>query len=122
MHGNHAHDNAGGVLVFDLPQAPKRNGGHVRVFDNVCRDDNHENFAPPGNIVATVPSGTGVMVSIASRSRSRSSAVTFPTSAGRGSRPSRPGVVVSTGLGVDWGRAANPGALPSISNPRKPRG
>jgi len=27
------------------------------------------------------------------------------------------GVVVSTGLGVDWGRAAKPGRLPSISNP-----
>ncbi|MGI9433132.1 MAG: HlyD family secretion protein, partial [Myxococcota bacterium] len=27
------------------------------------------------------------------------------------------GVVVSTGLGVDWGKAANPGELPQISNP-----
>jgi multidrug resistance efflux pump len=27
------------------------------------------------------------------------------------------GVVVSTGFGVDWGRAADAGALPSISNP-----
>ena len=27
------------------------------------------------------------------------------------------GVVVSTGLGVDWGKAANPGELPQVSNP-----
>ena len=34
----------------------------LRVFNNDCRDNNRTNFAPEGNIVATVPAGTGCMV------------------------------------------------------------
>ena len=38
-------------------------GGHaIRVFDNRVSDNDTPNFAPRGNIVATVPTGTGVMV------------------------------------------------------------
>src|SRR5207244_9726493 len=34
----------------------------VRVFKNVSEGNNHPNFAPKGNIVATVPPGTGMMI------------------------------------------------------------
>src|SRR3546814_13333972 len=38
-------------------------GGHnVRVFENVVNDNSTPNFAPKGNIVASVPTGTGVLV------------------------------------------------------------
>ena len=33
-----------------------------RVFNNKVVANNHDNFAPKGNIVASVPPGTGVMI------------------------------------------------------------
>ncbi len=59
---NLATDNAGGILVFALPDLPKKDGRHCRVFRNRVLANNHENFAPKGNTVATVPPGTGVMI------------------------------------------------------------
>jgi len=54
--------NTGGILVFDLPGLPKVGGGSVLVARNAIIDNNTDNFAPEGNIVASVPAGTGVMV------------------------------------------------------------
>ena len=54
--------NTGGILVFDLPGLPKVGGGQVLVARNAVIDNNTDNFAPVGNIVASVPAGTGVMV------------------------------------------------------------
>ena len=62
VYNNKAYENAGGILVFDLPNLMKKNGGFVRVFDNEVYENNHKNFAPKGNIVAGVPSGTGIML------------------------------------------------------------
>ncbi|OSZ72475.1 hypothetical protein CAP39_03825 [Sphingomonas sp. IBVSS1] len=60
--GNTATNNAGGILVFDLPDLPQQGGRNVRLRGNQVIANNHPNFAAPGNIVAGVPSGTGVMV------------------------------------------------------------
>lgn len=54
--------NTGGILVFDLPGLPRVGGGDVLVARNAVIDNNTDNFAPEGNIVASVPAGTGVMV------------------------------------------------------------
>jgi parallel beta-helix repeat protein len=62
VYENVATDNAGGLLVFDLPGLEVKNGQHVRVFRNQVYANNHENFAPKGNMVAIVPPGTGAMV------------------------------------------------------------
>lgn len=59
---NKAYDNTGGILVFDLPDLPKKRGGHVKVHDNLVTRNNIPNFAPPGNIVGKVPPGTGIMI------------------------------------------------------------
>lgn len=59
---NHAYQNTGGILVFDLPDLKQKKGGYVRVFDNVIEKNNYSNFAPPGNIVGKVPAGTGFML------------------------------------------------------------
>ncbi len=59
---NEVYNNTGGILVFDLPDLIQKQGGYVRVFNNVIRDNNHNNFAPKGNIVGKVPPGTGVMI------------------------------------------------------------
>lgn len=55
-------ENTGGILVFDLPDLPKKKGGEVRVYNNKVLNNNYKNFAPKGNIVAQVPPGTGVMI------------------------------------------------------------
>jgi len=60
--GNVSTHNTGGILIFDLPNL-KQSGGHsIRVFNNRIVDNDTENFAPKGNIVATVPKGTGILV------------------------------------------------------------
>ncbi len=62
VHDNVATKNTGGILVFDLPDLPQMGGHSIRVFNNAVTNNNTPNFAPKGNIVASVPSGTGVMV------------------------------------------------------------
>ncbi|WP_374576211.1 parallel beta-helix domain-containing protein [Phenylobacterium sp.] len=59
---NVATHNAGGILVFDLPGLPQMGGHSTRVFNNKVVQNDTPNFAPKGNIVAGVPTGTGVMV------------------------------------------------------------
>jgi parallel beta-helix repeat protein len=62
VYGNTARKNAGGILVFDLPNLPQMGGHAIRVFENQVVENDTPNFAPKGNIVASVPTGTGVMV------------------------------------------------------------
>ncbi len=62
VYDNEAVENTGGILVFDLPDLIQKKGGQVKVYRNNIHDNNYENFAPKGNIVATVPSGTGMLI------------------------------------------------------------
>ena len=62
VHDNVATHNAGGILVFDLPDLPKIGGHSTRIFNNQIVENDTPNFAPPGNIVANVPTGSGVML------------------------------------------------------------
>lgn len=59
---NYVTRNTGGILVFDLPDLPVMGGGNVLITNNLVAGNNTPNFAPPGNIVAGVPRGTGIMV------------------------------------------------------------
>jgi parallel beta-helix repeat protein len=59
---NVATRNAGGILVFDLPNLPQMGGHSTRLFRNKVVQNDTPNFAPKGNIVANVPTGTGVMI------------------------------------------------------------
>lgn len=61
-----AYDNTGGILVFDLPNLPKKKGGNVRVYQNKVWENNYKNFATKGTPVSGVPPGTGLMVLAAS--------------------------------------------------------
>ncbi len=65
IYANHCNNNTGGILVFDLPGLTQT-GRQVRIFDNNVEENNHDNFAPKGNIVGVVPAGTGVLI-LASR-------------------------------------------------------
>ena len=62
VYNNIATNNTGGILVFDLPNLPKQGGKFVRVFNNKSFNNNTFNFAPEGNIVGEVPSGTGLVI------------------------------------------------------------
>ena len=62
VYNNHAENNTGGILVFDLPDIPQQGGHHVRVFRNKSINNNTDNFAPEGNIVGEVPRGTGIII------------------------------------------------------------
>jgi parallel beta-helix repeat protein len=62
VYDNVVTNNTGGLLVFDLPGLPQKNGRHVRVFRNQIFKNNLANFAPKGNMVASVPAGSGVLI------------------------------------------------------------
>ena len=61
VYENIAENNTSGILVFNLPGLSLY-GEHTRVFHNEIRSNNTKNFSSPGNIIAYVPQGTGVMV------------------------------------------------------------
>lgn len=66
--GNTARNNAGGILVFNLPGLPKSDGKGTKIYDNDIIDNNHENFAtaigdgPNGNTVTMIPPGSGIVL------------------------------------------------------------
>lgn len=62
VYGNTVTRNTGGILVFDLPNLPVMGGHSTRVYNNRIVDNDTPNFAPEGNIVASVPVGAGVMI------------------------------------------------------------
>jgi parallel beta-helix repeat protein len=62
VYENTSTDNTAGILVFDLPDLPQLGGHAIRVFDNTMKSNNRKNFAPAGNIVGKVPTGTGFFV------------------------------------------------------------
>jgi parallel beta-helix repeat protein len=62
VHDNVATNNTGGILVFNLPGLQVQNGSVTRVFHNEIYENNTVNFAPSGNIVGLVPTGTGMAI------------------------------------------------------------
>lgn len=62
VYENTVTNNAGGLLVFSLPDLPVKTSRATRLYRNEVYSNNTRNFAPKGNIVAKVPTGTGVMV------------------------------------------------------------
>ncbi len=53
--------NTGGILVFNMPDLTQH-GEHARVFKNKVVANNLDNFAAKGTAVASVPAGSGVIV------------------------------------------------------------
>ena len=60
--GNVATNNTGGILVFNLPGLQVETAAGTSVHDNMIFSNNTPNFAPNGNIVGLVPTGTGFAV------------------------------------------------------------
>ncbi len=62
VYDNVATNNTGGILVFNMPNLPQE-GVRTRVFDNKVYENNTDNFGHEGTPVASVPAGSGVVVS-----------------------------------------------------------
>ena len=64
VYNNRTENNTGGILVFNLPGLPKAAGSRTRVFKNLIKNNNHENFAitENGNAVSMIPPGSGVVI------------------------------------------------------------
>jgi parallel beta-helix repeat protein len=66
VYGNTVTGNTGGILVFDMPNLPRR-GHSTRVFQNKVFANNTDNFARKGAAVASVPAGSGVVLNSADK-------------------------------------------------------
>lgn len=62
VYENTATNNTGGIMAFNLPDLPVQGGGNVRIYNNKIISNNTPNFAPSSQIVAGLPTGTGVLV------------------------------------------------------------
>ncbi|MBO6944088.1 parallel beta-helix domain-containing protein [Altererythrobacter sp.] len=61
VYENVATNNTGGILVFNMPNLPQV-GERTRVFNNTVVDNNTENFGHEGTPVASVPAGSGIVI------------------------------------------------------------
>ncbi|HEX4946390.1 MAG TPA: parallel beta-helix domain-containing protein [Blastocatellia bacterium] len=62
VYENTATNNTGGIMAFNLPDLPVQGGTNVRIYNNKIIGNNLANFAPSSQIVAGLPTGTGVLV------------------------------------------------------------
>ena len=62
VYENEAYDNSAGILVFTLPNLEKKDGINCDIHNNQIYDNNRENFAEEGTVVAAVPPGVGVLI------------------------------------------------------------
>ena len=62
VYDNSSFNNTGGLLVFDNPDLPVKNGMRCRVHNNKIYDNNTNNFGPKGTSVSEIPAGTGFII------------------------------------------------------------
>lgn len=62
VYDNIATGNTGGLMIFDLPNIPKKNGARIAAYRNQVYENNHPNFGQEGNTVALIPAGVGFMI------------------------------------------------------------
>ena len=62
VYENIATNNTGGIMAFNLPDLPAQGGTNVRIYNNKISSNNTPNFAPSSQIVAGLPTGTGILV------------------------------------------------------------
>ena len=67
VYDNKAINNTSGILVFNLPGLPKAFGTNTKVYHNMIKENNHDNFAQGvasenGNPISMIPPGSGVII------------------------------------------------------------
>lgn len=76
VENNSSHNNSAGILVFVLPNNPSKVGERCRVVNNRVFDNNGPNFGKEGTIVASLPSGIGMLVMAADHTEIAQNTVT----------------------------------------------
>jgi len=71
----HAHDNTAGILIFNLPGLPVKNGQRTLAYDNIVENNNVPNFGEAGTVVALVPPGIGFMILAADNNEIRNNQI-----------------------------------------------
>ncbi|HET7899253.1 MAG TPA: right-handed parallel beta-helix repeat-containing protein, partial [Flavisolibacter sp.] len=59
---NHSYNNVAGILCVLLPGLQVKEASGIIITNNQVRDNNHENFAHPGEFESYVPSGSGILI------------------------------------------------------------
>ncbi|HEU4901588.1 MAG TPA: parallel beta-helix domain-containing protein [Flavisolibacter sp.] len=59
---NHSYDNVVGILSVLLPGLQVKEASDIIITNNQVQDNNHVNFAEPGETESFVPSGSGILV------------------------------------------------------------
>lgn len=62
VYNNLSQNNTSGLLVFTLPNLPKKEGHTCRVFNNALKENNHPNFAKKGTLVSGLNPGNGLVI------------------------------------------------------------
>jgi parallel beta-helix repeat protein len=78
----HAHDNTAGILIFNLPGLPVKDGKRTLAYDNIVENNNIPNFGEPGTVVAQVPPGIGFMILAADSNEIRDNQISGNISTG----------------------------------------
>jgi hypothetical protein len=73
---NEAYDNTNGILVVLLPGRQITTASDILVAGNRTYDNNRPNFADPGDLVAVLPPGTGILLVGADRVTAEGNIVT----------------------------------------------
>ncbi|HMJ16405.1 MAG TPA: parallel beta-helix domain-containing protein [Polyangiaceae bacterium] len=60
VYENEAWDNTTGYLIVNLPSLPKKGTHRIKLYDNISRENNRENFGAA--FAAGIPRGTGMIV------------------------------------------------------------
>jgi len=79
---NHAHDNTAGILIFNLPGLPVKDGKQTLAYENKVENNNLDNFAKQGTVVASVPPGLGFMILASDGNEIRDNTITGHRSTG----------------------------------------
>ena len=61
VYGNTVINNTGGILVFNMPALPQP-GHSTRVYRNIVKANNTDNYGAEGTPVASVPAGSGIVI------------------------------------------------------------
>ena len=78
----HSHDNTAGILIFNLPGLPVKDGKRTLAYENIVENNNVPNFGEAGTVVSLVPPGVGFMILAADNNEIRNNTITGNISTG----------------------------------------
>ena len=82
VYGNEVYDNSAGILALLLPKQKLKVNTQILIRDNEVRANNRPNFATAGTVVASVPTGSGVLALCGTDIEIRDNTITGNDSAG----------------------------------------